>query len=193
MRAKLTRSVFCRDCEARPDLVSPDAPSGTEVYTADAKMHYVLVAFRGKAVKPDINAWYLSADARRTVALKWMEGLVVRQVEKQARQMARKGAACPFKEGDLLEGSWGYDQTNVEFWRIVAVRGRKVIIREVSHVTVPGSEGFMCATVVPGEIFGPEQVHIAQTHNGREWYVRLHESCSLRLSDGGPCCKSWYA
>ena len=33
--------------------------------------------------------------------------------------------------GDLLTGSWGYDQTNAELWQVVARSGRTVTIRPV--------------------------------------------------------------
>lgn len=35
------------------------------------------------------------------------------------------------KVGDILYSSWGYDQTNVDFWQVVAVRGRAIDIREI--------------------------------------------------------------
>ena len=46
--------------------------------------------------------------------------------------------------GTLLSYSWGYDQTNVDFFQVVEKRGRVVIIREIGCETVEGSQGFMC-------------------------------------------------
>lgn len=39
----------------------------------------------------------------------------------------------PFEVGDLLSGSWGYEQTNVDFYQVVAVSGTMVTIREVAR------------------------------------------------------------
>jgi len=38
----------------------------------------------------------------------------------------------PLKVGDVLEASWGYDQTNVDFFQVVALRGKtQCVIREI--------------------------------------------------------------
>ena len=40
-----------------------------------------------------------------------------------------------FEVGDILTGSWGYDQTNIEFYQVVALKGRSVTIRPVTLFT----------------------------------------------------------
>jgi len=43
--------------------------------------------------------------------------------------------------GSILVRSWGYDQTNVDFFEVVAVRGAMVRIREVAAVVVESHAG----------------------------------------------------
>lgn len=68
---------------------------------------------------------------------------------KSAKAAARANMVNPFKVGDLLYDSWGYDQTNIDFYEIVEVKPKSVVIREIGAVTVPGSEGMMSSRVKP--------------------------------------------
>lgn len=58
--------------------------------------------------------------------------------------------AHDYNVGDILCNSWGYDQTNVEWFEVVALAGKSmVVLREIESRVVPGSEGFMSGSVVP--------------------------------------------
>jgi len=51
--------------------------------------------------------------------------------------------------GDIFEMSWGYDQTNVDYFQVVRLTPKGVYVREIGAEQVPGTQGFMCATVRP--------------------------------------------
>ena len=42
--------------------------------------------------------------------------------------------------GVILHYSWGYDQTQCEFYQVVSRTAKKVVIREIRAETVPGSD-----------------------------------------------------
>ena len=65
------------------------------------------------------------------------------------RQRAKSQYQNPFQVGDILHHSWGYDQTNCDFYQVVGVKHATVILRKIAAETVPGSEGFMCEKVMP--------------------------------------------
>jgi hypothetical protein len=71
------------------------------------------------------------------------------QDDKDARKAATKAAVNPFKVGDLFYDSWGYDQTNIDFYQVVGVGKMSVVIREIASKGVEGTQGFMCEDVVP--------------------------------------------
>lgn len=79
--------------------------------------------------------------------------------------------------GDIFEGSWGYDQTNVDFYEVVGFTpsGKSVRLRPIRKVTVPGSEGFMSRRVTPalGEFCGEE-------------FTKLILKSARRYGDGSP-------
>lgn len=68
---------------------------------------------------------------------------------KKVKKDARKSVENPYKVGDILCNSWGYDQTNVDFYQIVKTSGKSVWIKRIAGEIVPGSEGFMSANVKP--------------------------------------------
>ena len=55
------------------------------------------------------------------------------------------------KIGDCFHTHWGYDQTNVEMYKIVGFTksGKSAIIRQIGMKTVEGSQGFMSDSVQP--------------------------------------------
>ena len=50
---------------------------------------------------------------------------------------------------DILVCSWGYDQTNVDYYKVVRRTKASAWIVPIGQKMVPGSEGFMSETVLP--------------------------------------------
>lgn len=114
------------------------------------------------------------------------------------------------KIGDILQGSWGYDQTNQEFWQVVGLTksGKSVKVRKLQTQRVEGTEGFMSCSVLPlkdqfadrprwedGEWLTDSNVietkRIQDGYNGNV-SVKIHDHCYLSLWDGKPKYESWY-
>jgi len=56
------------------------------------------------------------------------------------------------KLNDILYTSWGYDQTNVEMFRIIKILGKNYfIIQEITKQKIEGSENFMSQDVTAGD------------------------------------------
>ena len=55
------------------------------------------------------------------------------------------------KVGDIFHTSWGYDQTNTEYFKIVSISktGKTCEVVQIASETVKGSEGFMCESITP--------------------------------------------
>ena len=45
--------------------------------------------------------------------------------------------------------SWGYDQTNVNFFKVTRKSEKGIFVREIQKRGVTGTDGFMCNEVVP--------------------------------------------
>ena len=53
------------------------------------------------------------------------------------------------KVGSIFCMSWGYDQTNVNFFQVTRMSPKGCFVREIAIKEVTGSEGMMCSKVVP--------------------------------------------
>ncbi len=93
------------------------------------------------------------------------------------------------KPGAVLYCSWGYEQTNIDFYKVLSRRGTKVVLAEMTLKTVPGSEGHDCDRVQPGEI--TDKVFSKQV---RSPWIRMTSYSTLRLykEDGRGLYRSWY-
>lgn len=105
------------------------------VYLYERGDHINALAFRGKATNPAFNYRFRSAEHREKYVTSWIADIAViekaRTEEKEKRAAHRKDFRHAYKVGDILFSSWGYDQTNVEFYEIVSVTEKSVTFREV--------------------------------------------------------------
>lgn len=60
-----------------------------------------------------------------------------------------KTASHPVAVGDIFEMSWGYGQTNVNYFQVTRLSKSGVFVREIGYETVAGTQGFMCQDVRP--------------------------------------------
>lgn len=113
-----------------------------------------------------------------------------RKIEKQ---LERKNFINTIKAGDILSDSWGYEQTNVEFYKVISVKGSVIEIRELKQKTVPGStySHAMADMRIPSEEFVSDAPVIKKIV--RSEYIKINESISLSKWNGRPMYCSWYA
>ena len=88
-----------------------------------------LKIFKGTAAKPVCYFTFRSSEAREKYATETVANIDERGASKASRQAAK--AEEHYFVGDVLYSSWGYEQTNVEFYQVVEVKGSSVYLREV--------------------------------------------------------------
>jgi len=91
------------------------------------------IAYHGKATHHDWYYRFSSPEARDTQIASYAEGWKKHAAAKIERAAARKIAANPFKVGDILYRTWGYDQTNVNFYEVVKTTKATVTVMEVAQ------------------------------------------------------------
>ena len=79
-----------------------------------------------------------------------------RQAKVTARRQARSAFVNPYHVGDVLHSSWGYEQTNVEFYEVTAVRQTSVQLREIAATLKTDGALAMSGskTACPGQYMG---------------------------------------
>ena len=97
---------------------------------------------------------------------------------KQKRQEERKQYRHTFKVDDILSSSWGYDQTNVDFYQVVAVTDKAVKIRKIGSKGVDESH----VVAVPNSFDGPPMTKLVRQGDR----VSLTSYSSASKWDGKP-------
>lgn len=100
------------------------------------------------------------------------------------------------KLNDILYTSWGYDQTNIEMFRVLKITGKSYfIIQEISQAKIEGSGGFMCCDVTAGnEDLNKLPVRAYISPDGyMSVCERGYKRSLFKHQSGEKHYKSWYA
>ncbi len=104
----------------------------------------ILKAWRGRAKKPFAHYWFndqAAADKYLREQHETEDARERQQAKRQAEIAERLAEQLRLIQvGTLLCDSWGYEQTNIDFYEVVARRGSMVTVRPISQSSVPGSE-----------------------------------------------------
>lgn len=153
---------------------------------------YVAYGYSGKRSKPDFKFRYRTAIDRLVSVAKYIKGLRDRVAEKLAYIAKVKAEAPELKVCDVLYTSWGYDQTNVDFYMVVKVSpsGKSVDIVPIGQTYE--ASGDMCGYTTPvparftGDVIKNKRVN---AYGG----VRIASYATARKYDGQPKYTSSYA
>ena len=98
------------------------------VFYTTPKMRYAEIEiFRGKQEAENY--------AKRVVDI-YRERAQRKLEEQKRKEEERKNFVNPYKVGDILYSSWGYDQTNIDFYKVTAVTGQSIRIVQVADKVV---------------------------------------------------------
>lgn len=139
------------------------------VYQPSPKAMY----FKEKLIQ---NYRFKTVESRDEYANNWIQKNNEREAQK-AQEKAnfaamKKNLVNPFKVGDIFYDSWGYDQTNIDFYQIVEVGKKSVKIRGIDQNN-EGECGFMCEYVSPKKdaFISEPETHILQMMRNGEVYI----------------------
>lgn len=123
------RRTFDRSFYVPKDYADKVTKEGVkaEVYLIDNDNGPVAMGFAGRRSKYDFYVRFRSEESRAEFVEKYFAKLARRAAEKAERQAKVKGFEHTLKKGDVLYSSWGYDQTNIDFYEVVEVVGKKSV------------------------------------------------------------------
>lgn len=113
---------FTRDFYMPKGFTKVISITGTDLYYNTDGDRFSAVGFSGKKAKYDFFYNFKSSDSRQDYIAKWENAIKARAKIMQDRKDARK-APHTLKTGDIMYSSWGYEQTNVDFYQVVKVVG----------------------------------------------------------------------
>jgi hypothetical protein len=174
----------------KAESLKPVDPDGSDaaVYTYEENGKLYAVAFYGKAAKP---AWHYRFSKAETRAQRIAEFIASRKARAtmKAERKAERAKPHSLKVGDILVSSWGYEQTNIDYYEVIEVKGAStVVIREIAQEREQtGWEQFK-AMPAPGEYTGEPMVKRATSDN----IVRIYSFAHAYKWDGRPHSGSSY-
>lgn len=169
MRIQLTREWYIpknavKVCDKQSDGV---------VYLYEpAPGHLCARAFHGKAAKPDWSYRFSTPTAREAHVAKFFEARRSHAKEKAERAESAKSIKNPFQVGHVLKSTWGYDQTNVDWYQVTRVSAKSVWLREIGATAnqVTGSTTGTCLPDID-QFIGEEFIARPNAY-GRVWVGR---------------------
>ena len=110
-----------------PEGTEPIDSQGTDAaiyFYATDQFEFCAVAFAGRAQKPLFQHWFPDAEGRQHKAQSLIDNRKTGMAYKAEHDAKRKGfqkSGPKVKVGDIFYTSWGYEQTNVDFYQVVGV------------------------------------------------------------------------
>lgn len=107
-----------------------------------ARFYKLMTSGKNKGGVKMLNGFYFTNEAART---KWViEKLEFLASERKAKadlvarnQAARAQMVNPYKVGQVVYESWGYDQTNIDFYQVIEVKEKSVVLMGIDSQLVP--------------------------------------------------------
>jgi hypothetical protein len=139
-----------------------DKHSSAVVYAYEYGGKLVLKGFSGKRAKPDFHFNYGTNEERRQAKAKsFFESVRAAEAATIARREARKSQGHQLKVGSILRCSWGYDQTNIDYFEVTKLIGAKMVeIREIKAESVGSWTGK--SVPLPGAYHGEPMRKVAK-------------------------------
>ena len=188
-----------------------------ELIERDSPKKYAGYPYSVKTVKKTPNGKYLkektithfvyksyeeASNAAIKKALEITNNENERKKEKEEKRQANLNvkAADYYKIGDILVNSWGYEQTNIEFYQVTEIKQKTIVVRQISQIIEAGSyysHGMAC-NVLPV----PNSFIIDGRMDKLTYQLRVKANGCLSQPqsyyyihkwDGRPMYCSWYA
>jgi hypothetical protein len=124
-------------------------PNGLKLVRADGPGKPTVKIFKPKAVKPWYHYSFPTIEKRENFVARVVTEFEAYQDRKKAyRQERATGDPAALRVGTVMYYSWGYDQTNIEYWQVVKQQGRFAWVRQIGQELVEQT-GFMSENVRP--------------------------------------------
>jgi len=150
--------------------------------------------FIGKAGNPAFFYRYKSEAERLASVSKWLANVEAsHQANEQRKAKAKADNVRKLAVGDVLHCSWGYDQTNCEFYEVVALVGKSMVeIRKIASESDGGGMSGQCVPC-PGQYIGQPMRKKAQGERvSLASYANANKLHPIAIVAGKPIYKLQY-
>jgi hypothetical protein len=163
-----------------------------EIFYNEENGKYNAIGYSGKKSKHDFHYSFKTEEQFNKYIENYLKGLTAREELKAARKKETLAFVHLLQVGDILVSSWGWEQTNVDFYQVIEVKGKMVKIQEIAQSMPNGEEGFMTGYVIPlkDKFLEKEEPMLKKVLKGN--MVKIASYAWASLWDGQRCRTSWY-
>lgn len=173
----------------------------TEIYTTkgplsgnNGRLSFAAMGFVGKSSKPAFHYGFPTEDKDMAPYVDTFIGRVesnlkARAESKKARKERQDAEMAAVKVGDMFSYSWGYDQTNVEFFQVIEKKAKSFVMMEIGakHLGEAPAGGMSdYVTPVPYSFMGDMKPIIKTSFS-------MPHGVLSKISEGEKRFCSWYA
>ncbi len=165
-------------------------------YVYETPRGFAVVAYAGRAGKASFHKVYRKAEQRDNRVARFFRGLEQHALL-VAERKSERSKSHTLTVGTILHHSWGYDQTNCDYYQVISVTEHGATIREIASRTVPSSEvshGMADKRVAVKDQFCGEPIKVRVRGDN---YIHMSKGAlshgSVSVWDGKPNYCSWYA
>jgi hypothetical protein len=183
------RELFAVNCEVH----FRDEALGVVVYSRQSVRSQgglVLIGFSGKRKKPDFNFVFSNSKRAEEYQAEWYaraQANIERKKAYKAEMAEKLSQGHALAVGDVLESSWGYDQTNYDYYQVTRLLGRRSVeIRELAQSRA--NTGWLQGDCVPvkNQFIGEPMIKRVNENNKvkvRDWGVYAGKKESIKVGD----------
>jgi hypothetical protein len=163
-----------------------DKATGAHVYLYERGGKLAAMGFAPKATANHCGHWtFKTAAAREKWVRELFDGFRAHAKRKAERAQAKKAFCHSLQPGHILTSSWGYEQTNIDFYQVTALIGSHMVeVRKIRRIDVSKDPLYMQGDVMPdidnfcGE---PFRRHVKEGNR-----LKIESYASASLWDGKP-------
>lgn len=145
---------------------------------------------------------YKSLQAAIDVAIQAANSIedVIKEKERKTAERKAKNAlvnaADHYKVGDIIYNTWGWEQTNIDYYVVTSVSAKTITVQEIQSGLVNGEESFMSGRKAPIEpvqrIEDGDKFRLTVRPNGYIASPSDHKHYYFSKWDDQPLTCSWY-
>ena len=99
----------------------------------------------------------------------------------------------PFQVGDVLYCSWGWEQTNIDFYQVVSATAKTIKVKKLKAVTLYNASAMTGLTQAVRDKFENDEILTRKPYNYGEWAIKIEYYSHATLWNGEPKAYSTYA
>jgi hypothetical protein len=169
------------------------------------------IFYAGKSGSPIFYTKFQTLERMNQYIKEMIENIIRNEMAKAERKRLQREANQSLKAsdfysvGDIVVNTWGWEQTNVDFYQVTEVKAKTIVVRSIAQTIVEGSmmsHGMACDVIPVKDGFFAEDDHLHEVyalrvkagHKGEGHCLSNPESYYyFHKWDGRAEYKSWYA